>query len=92
MSDLAPTRPGLSSIDDQTLAENHPTPHGEEMVCFIPFLLRGLCFPSHPFIQGLLEFYGIQLHHLTPNSILHISGFVALCEMFLGCEAHFGPW
>ena len=26
----------------------------------------------------LLEFYGLQLHHLTPASILHIAGFVAL--------------
>ena len=91
-SDLASTRPGLTSSDGQALAENHPTPHGEERVCFVPFLLRGLGFPIHPFLRGLLEFYGIQLHHLTPNSILHISGFVALCEMFLGCEAHFGLW
>ena len=37
---------------------------------------------------GLLEFYGLQLHNLTPASILHIAGFVALCELFLGCEAH----
>jgi len=39
-----------------------------------------------------LEHYGIQLHNLTPGSILHISGFVALCELFLGCEAHFELW
>ena len=32
----------------------------------------------------------MQLHHLTPNSILHIVGYIALCEMHLGCEAHFG--
>ena len=38
---------------------------------------------------GFLEFYGLQLHHLTPASILHIAGFVALCELFLGVEAHF---
>jgi hypothetical protein len=74
------------------LAENFPSPHGEERVCFVPFVLRGLGFPIHPFLRGLLEFYGIQLHHLTPGSILHISGFVALCEMFLGCEAHFELW
>lgn len=23
---------------------------------------------------------------------MHISGYVALCEMFLGCEAHFELW
>ena len=26
------------------------------------------------------------------GSILHIAGFVALCELFLGCEAHFELW
>ena len=34
----------------------------------------------------------IQLHQLTPGSILHISGLVALCKLFLGCEAHFKLW
>ena len=28
------------------------------------------------------------MHHLTPNSILHISIFVQLCEDFLGTEPH----
>ena len=41
---------------------------------------------------GVLEFYGLQLHNLTPASILHIAGFVALCELFLGIEAHFALW
>uniref|UniRef100_A0A8R7P1N8 Transposase (putative) gypsy type domain-containing protein n=1 Tax=Triticum urartu TaxID=4572 RepID=A0A8R7P1N8_TRIUA len=52
----------------------------------------GLGFPIHPFLQGLLEFYGIQLHNLTPGSILHISSFVALYDLFLGIEVHFGLW
>ena len=48
---------------------------------------------SNPSISpGLLEFYGLQLHNLTPASVLHIAGFVALCELFLGVEAHFRPW
>jgi hypothetical protein len=91
-SDLASTRPGLTSMNEQAHAESHPTPHGDEWVCFVPIILRGLGFPIHPFLRGLLEFYGLQLHHLTPNSILHIARFVALCEMHLGCEAHFGLW
>ena len=41
---------------------------------------------------GLLEFYGLQLHNLTPASILHVAGFMALCELFLGIEAHFALW
>ena len=70
------------SIDGCALAENSPTPSKEDKVCLVPFLLRGLGFPIHPFLRGLLEFYGIQLHNLTLGSILHISGFVALCKIF----------
>ena len=48
---------------------------------------------SHTSVSpGLLELYGLQLHHLAPASILHITGFVALCELFLGIEAHFALW
>ena len=32
------------------------------------------------------------MHNFTPASILHIIGYVALCELFLGCEAHFELW
>ena len=32
------------------------------------------------------------MHNFTPASILHIAGYVALCELFLGCEAHFEMW
>ena len=57
-----------------------------------PLLAEGLGFPIHPFLRGLLEFYGLQLHNFTPASILHIAGYVAFCELFLGCEAHFELW
>ena len=59
---------------------------------FVPYLLRGVGFPIHPFLRGLLEYYGLQLHNFTPASILHIAGYVTLCELFLGCEAHFDLW
>jgi hypothetical protein len=36
--------------------------------------------------------YGVQLHQLTPNLILHIACFVTLCESFLGIEPHFLLW
>ena len=73
-------------------AENFPNPSQGERVCFTSFLLGGVGLPIHPFLRGLLEHYGIQLHNLTPGYILHISGFVALCELFLRCEAHFELW
>ena len=27
-----------------------------------------------------------------PAPVLHIAGYVALCELFLGCEPHYGLW
>jgi len=56
---------------------------------FKAFVERGLVIPVCDFLQGLLFFWGIQLHHLTPTSILHISIFVHLCEAFLGIYPHF---
>ena len=81
--DLVSVRAGLTTIGADALAENFPNPSQGERVCFTSFLLRGVGFPIHPFLRGLLEHYGIQLHNLTPGSILHISCFVALCELFL---------
>jgi hypothetical protein len=34
----------------------------------------------------------MQLHQLTPNSILHIVYFITLCESFLGVEPHWILW
>jgi hypothetical protein len=51
-----------------------------------------LSLPAHEFLRGLLFVYGVQLHQLTPNSILHIACFVTLCESFLGIEPHFLLW
>jgi hypothetical protein len=30
----------------------------------------------------------VQLHQLTPNSILYIACFITLCEFFLGIGPH----
>jgi hypothetical protein len=61
-------------------------------VTFIAFLLRGLSLPPHPFLCGLLFTYGIQLHDLNPNTILHIACFIMLCECVLGIEPHWALW
>ena len=37
----------------------------------------------------MLYYYEIQIHHLTPESVLHLSVFVHLCEAFLGIEPYF---
>jgi hypothetical protein len=59
---------------------------------FLAFLLRGFSLLAHEFLCGLLFVYGVQLHQLTPNSLLHIACFVTLCESFLGIEPHFLLW
>ena len=86
-ADLVPVRAGLASFNGKTQAEDFPNPSAGERVCFVPYLLRGMGFPIHPFLRGLLEYYGLQLHNFTPASVLHIAGYVALCELCLGCEA-----
>jgi hypothetical protein len=52
-------------------------------VMFLSFLVCGLSLPAHKFLCGLLFVYGVQLHQLTPNSILHIAYFITLCKAFL---------
>ena len=72
--------------------ENKPAPRPHERVVHIPFIERGFSLPPHDFVRGLLNFYGIQLHHLTPNGVLHIACFITLCECYLGTRSHWGLW
>ena len=69
--------------------EDKPYEGTNEIVLFWSFVERGLAVPTSNFFRGLLHFWGIQLHHLTPNSILHIATFTHLCQAFLGIEPYF---
>jgi hypothetical protein len=69
-----------------------PRPKPGERVMFVDFVNRGLSLPVHSFFRGLLFAYGLQLHNLTPNSILHIAVFITLCECYLGVNPHWGLW
>ena len=73
------------------LAEGHSRPFEKvaEIVLFKSYVERGLAIPICDFLRGLLFYWEIQLHHLTPNSIIHISIFVHMCEAFLGIHPHF---
>lgn len=37
-------------------------------------------------------YYGLDFHDLAPDSILHISLFIVVCEAFLRITPHFGLW
>ncbi|KAK1632472.1 hypothetical protein QYE76_006787 [Lolium multiflorum] len=72
--------------------ESYPKPPIEYRVSFVDHLIRGLSPPIHEFLRGLLFVYGLQLHQLTPNSILHMSIFITLCECFLGVQPNWALW
>jgi hypothetical protein len=69
-----------------------PHPSKGFQVMFLSFLLCSLSLAAHDVLCGLLLIYGVQLHHLMPNSILHIAYFITLCEAFLGVDPHWGLW
>ena len=69
-----------------------PAPEPGEFVVFVSHLRRGLGFPMDPFVRGLMFYYGLEFHDLAPESILHISSFIVICEAFLRTTPHFGLW
>ena len=60
-----------------------PTPEPHERVVFVSHFLRGQGFSLDPFVRGLMFYYGLDCHDLAPDSILHISLFIVVCEAFL---------
>ena len=69
-----------------------PSPQPGESKVFMSHFLRGLGFPMDPFLRGLMFYYGLEFHDLAPESILHISSFIVVCEAFLRIKPHFGLW
>jgi hypothetical protein len=45
---------------------------------------RGLSMPPSHFFSNLLQFYGLQIHHIAPNSLVSMAGYADLCEGYLG--------
>ena len=60
-----------------------PTPRPHERVVFLPHFLRGLVFPLHPFVRGLMFYHGLDFHDLALNFVLNVSVFIVVCEAFL---------
>ena len=49
-----------------------PTPRPHERVVFLTRFLRGLGFPLHSFVRGLMFYYGLDFHDLAPNFPQHL--------------------
>jgi hypothetical protein len=69
-----------------------PALAGGYVVACVEFYERGFGVLSHQFLCSLLQFYDLELHHLTPLGILHMTAFVTLCEAYMGIEPHFNLW
>ena len=55
--------------------EDYPMEGTLETIMFRDFVERGLSLPVSEFFYRLLQFWRVQLRHLTPQSILHLSFF-----------------
>jgi hypothetical protein len=55
-----------------------------DFIFFAAYALTGLVPPPSSFFLTMLEYYGLQLQHLSPNSIALVAIFVHLCEMYVG--------
>ena len=72
--------------------EREPRPEGSEQVVFLPHFKRGFGLPASGFFRDFLEFFGLQPHHLGAGVIVQLSGFVTLCEGYLGVEPSIDLW
>ena len=59
------------------LGDAPPYENTGEIVGFLPYFERGLGLPCSNFFSGLLYYYGIQLHHLTPTLLfIYLSSYI----------------
>ena len=49
--------------------EDAPSPPEGYVVSFARFHERGFAIPAHKFLRGLLDYYKVELQHLTPNGV-----------------------
>jgi hypothetical protein len=59
--------PGMESVLD---------PKENEAVVFEDFFAAGLCIPPHSVLLDILHKFWVQLHQLTPKTIVQISMFI----------------
>nr|CAH67803.1 OSIGBa0132E09-OSIGBa0108L24.17 [Oryza sativa] len=75
-----------------TLGEGRPAPrYPGRSVFFLPFAMAGLVPPFSSFFMDVLEFYDLQMAHLTPNAVMTLAIFAHLCEMFIGVSSWRAP-
>ena len=74
------------------LEETEPNPPDGYVVSLVRLHERGFGVPIGRFMRALCNYYGVELHNFGPNSNSQAVVFVALCEGYLGIEAHWDLW
>jgi hypothetical protein len=69
-----------------------PSPPPRYVVSFVSFHERGFGVPASRFMRAILHVYGVELHNLSPNSILQAAIFAVVCEGYLGIDPHWDLW
>jgi len=72
--------------------ETEPNPPEGYVLSLVRLHERGFGVPVSRFMRALCDHYGAELHNFDPNSILQAAVFVAVCEGYLGIEAHWDLW
>nr|CAB3504887.1 unnamed protein product [Digitaria exilis] len=73
-------------------AATEPDPPAGYVVSLVRFHERGLGVPVGRFMRALCFHYKVELHNFSPNAISQAAVFVAVCEGYLGIEAHWDLW
>nr|CAH67926.1 OSIGBa0138E08-OSIGBa0161L23.7 [Oryza sativa] len=71
---------------EREVGGTNPQPLLGRMVAIEDYVLCGFLPPPSEFLLLVLNFYGLSLLHLNPNSIAFLSIFVHLCEAYIGVE------
>ncbi|KAE8777664.1 DNA-directed RNA polymerase subunit beta [Hordeum vulgare] len=75
---------GWDWVNLPPFADEPPTGEHWDLDLRTNALPRRLRAAGSAFLWQFLEFYGLQMHHLDPNSVLYLACFVTLCEAYLG--------
>jgi Putative gypsy type transposon. len=77
--------PGCGTMEREP-GGTEPEPVLGRMVAVEDYILCGFLPPPSEFFLLVLNFYGLSLLHLNPNSIAFLSIFSHLCEAYIGVE------
>nr|AAM74377.1 Hypothetical protein similar to putative transposable elements [Oryza sativa Japonica Group] len=73
-------------VMEREVGGTEPQPVLGHMVAIKDYILCGFLPPPSEFLLLVLNFYGLSLLHLNPNSIAFLSIFPHLCEAYIGVE------